>query len=123
MVFPDPRAGGVPRHPSQLYEAALEGLALGVVMLWLVRRGWLKRPGALIGVFLLGYGAARTLVEGFRQADAQFVSADNPFGHVVRFGASPDSWGLTMGQVLSLPMVALGALVVAWAWRPRPAAA
>jgi phosphatidylglycerol:prolipoprotein diacylglycerol transferase len=123
MVFPDPRSGGVPRHPSQLYEAALEGLVLALVMLWLARRGWLKRPGAMIGVFLLGYGLARAFVEGFRQADAQFISAENPFGHVVRFGAGPEAWGLTMGQLLSLPMAAVGALVLAWAWRPRRAAA
>jgi phosphatidylglycerol:prolipoprotein diacylglycerol transferase len=123
MVFPDPRAGGLPRHPSQLYEAALEGLALGIVMLWLARRGWLKRPGAMIGVFLLGYGLARAFVEAFRQADPQFVTADNPFGHVLRLGAGPDAWGLTMGQLLSLPMAAVGALILAWVWRPRRAPA
>ena len=123
MVFPDPRAGGVPRHPSQLYEAALEGLLLGIVMLWLIRRGWLKRPGALIGVFFAGYGAGRFTVEFFRQGDLQFVTPDNPFGHVWRFGAGPDALGFTMGQMLSLPMIAVGLLVLAWAHRPRRAAA
>jgi phosphatidylglycerol:prolipoprotein diacylglycerol transferase len=121
MVFPDPRAGGLPRHPSQLYQAALEGALLFAVMLVLVRRGWLKRPGAMIGVFVAGYGAARVIVEGFRQADAQFTGPDNPFGHVVRLGMGPDAWGLTMGQVLSLPMLAIGAAVILWAHRPRPA--
>ena len=123
MVFPDPRAGGVPRHPSQLYEAALEGLLLGLVMLWLVRRGWLKRPGALIGVFFAGYGGARALVENFRQGDVEFVTPGNPYGHIWRFGEGPDALGLTMGQILSLPMVAIGLLFLAWAFRPRRATA
>jgi phosphatidylglycerol:prolipoprotein diacylglycerol transferase len=121
MVFPDPRAGGVPRHPSQLYEAALEGALLFAVMLWLVHRGWLRHPGAMVGVFFLGYGAARTFVEGFRQGDAQYVTPANPNGHVWRLGDAPDSWGLTMGQVLSLPMVAVGALLLLWTFRPRRA--
>lgn len=122
MVFPDPRAGGLPRHPSQLYEAALEGLLLGLVMWWLAGRGWLKRPGAMIGVFLTGYGLARTVVEGFRQGDAQFVTADNPFGQIWRLGTGPEAFGLTMGQLLSLPMAAAGALVLLWSLRPRRAA-
>jgi phosphatidylglycerol:prolipoprotein diacylglycerol transferase len=118
MVFP--KGGPDPRHPSQLYQAGLEGLLLGAVMLWLaLGRGWLKRPGAMIGVFLTGYGLARAFVEGFRQADAQFVSPDNPFGHVVRMGAGPEAWGLTMGQVLSLPMAAAGLIVMAVALRRR----
>jgi phosphatidylglycerol:prolipoprotein diacylglycerol transferase len=122
MVFPDPRAGGLPRHPSQLYEAAFEGLLLGAVLLWLAfARGWGRRPGALIGVFLAGYGAARAFVEGFRQGDLQFTSETNPFGHVWRLGDAADSWGLTMGQVLSLPMLVAGLLVLAMA-RPGRAA-
>ncbi len=123
MVFPDPRSGGVPRHPSQLYEAALEGLLLGLLMLWAIRRGWLKRPGALIGLFLAGYGAGRAFVENFRQGDVEFVTPDNPSGQILRFGAGPDAMGLTMGQILSLPMVVVGLLVLAWAFRPRRAAA
>jgi phosphatidylglycerol:prolipoprotein diacylglycerol transferase len=123
MVFPDPRAGGVPRHPSQLYEAALEGALLLAVMLWLARRGWLRRPGAMIGVFLLGYGLGRTISEGFRQGNMEFVTPDNPFGHVWRLGDTAASWGLTMGQVLSLPMVALGAAIVLWTLRPASARA
>lgn len=128
VVFPDTAAQICPpefgeicaRHPSQLYEAGLEGLVLGLVILWgITRRGWLRRPGRVIGVFLLGYGLARTLVEGFRQADAQFITPDNPFGHIWRLGATPEAWGLTMGQLLSLPMVGLGLLVLALARKPQ----
>lgn len=93
------------RHPSQLYQAALEGLVLAVVLIWLAfRRGWLKRPGALMGLFLAGYGLARFLVEFVRQPDAQFVSPGNPVGWALQFG----DFGLTMGQILSLPMIAAG---------------
>lgn len=93
------------RHPSQLYEAALEGLLLGAVLFWLAfRRGALKRPGLLMGVFIAGYGLARFAVEFVRQPDAQFVSEGNPLG--LAFYVS--GWGLTMGQVLSLPMMLVG---------------
>ncbi|TAG26795.1 MAG: prolipoprotein diacylglyceryl transferase, partial [Rhodobacterales bacterium] len=93
------------RHPSQLYQAALEGLLLALVLTWLAfRKGWLKRPGALMGLFLLGYGIARFLVEFVRQPDAQFVSPGNPVGLAVQMGG----FGLTMGQLLSLPMIAVG---------------
>ena len=108
MVFPN--GGPMPRHPSQLYEAALEGLLLGAVMWGLaLGAGWLKRSGAMIGLFLLGYGLARTVVENFRQADAEFITLGNQMGHVIRFGTD---WGLTMGQVLSLPMAAIGLAVL-----------
>jgi phosphatidylglycerol:prolipoprotein diacylglycerol transferase len=117
MVFPDPRSGGVPRHPSQIYEAVLEGALLFAVMLWLVRRGWLRRPGAMIGVFLTGYGLGRTISEGFRQGNVEFVTPSNPFGHVWRLGDTAASWGLTMGQVLSLPMVILGGAILLWVHR------
>ncbi|MEQ3624266.1 MAG: prolipoprotein diacylglyceryl transferase [Celeribacter sp.] len=93
------------RHPSQLYEAALEGLLLGGVLLWMAyRRGALKQPGLIAGVFFAGYGAARFVVEHFRQADPQFMSPDNPLGFVIGAGQV----GITMGQLLSLPMVVLG---------------
>ena len=93
------------RHPSQLYEAVLEGLILGAVLLWLAwRRGWFGTPGALLGVFLAGYGAARFLVEFVRQPDANFVTLDNPVGLAFHLGG----YGLTMGQILSLPMIAAG---------------
>ncbi|MDT8344469.1 MAG: prolipoprotein diacylglyceryl transferase [Thermohalobaculum sp.] len=120
MVFP--HAGPEPRHPSQLYEAGLEGLVLGLVMWWLaLRRGWLKRPGALVGVFFLGYGLARSVVENFRLADEQFIGPDNPMGHVIRLGAQAESWGLTMGQILSLPMVAIGLGFLGFAFLRRKA--
>lgn len=112
VIFPGPAAQDcgpdVPlpcaRHPSQLYEAGLEGILLWAVLLVLVTRGGLKYPGRAVGTFLAGYGSARFIVELFRQPDAQFVSADNPLGYVVQFGSA----GLTMGQILSIPMIAVG---------------
>ncbi len=102
------------RHPSQLYEAALEGLLLGAVLLWLVwRRGWLGRPGAVAGLFFAGYGLARFAVEFFRQPDAYFVTPDNPVGLALHWGGV----GLTMGQLLSLPMIAAGVWFIARAHR------
>lgn len=93
------------RHPSQLYEAALEGLLLGALVLWAVwRAGWLARPGRTMGMFIAGYGLARFLVEFVRQPDAQFVTEGNPLGLAWHLGG----WGLTQGQALSLPMVAVG---------------
>lgn len=102
------------RHPSQLYEAALEGLILGGVLLWLAfRRGALQRPWLISGVFFAGYGIARFLVEFVRQPDAQFVSPGNPLGLAFQAG----NWGLTMGQLLSLPMIIIGVAVVIQARR------
>lgn len=98
-------AGMCARHPSQLYEAALEGLLLGALLVWLAnRRGAFRTPGLIMGVFLAGYGASRFIVEFFRQPDAQFVSDGNPLGLAWHVGG----FGLTMGQMLSLPMIALG---------------
>lgn len=117
MVFPT--GGDVPRHPSQLYEAFLEGAVLFTLCWYLAtRRGWLKHPGRILGVFFIGYGAARTFVETFRQADADYITPGNPAGHVIRFTAE---YGLTMGQMLSLPMIAIGAGFLLWSARPRPA--
>ncbi len=97
------------RHPSQLYEALLEGLLLGAVLLWLAfRRGALRTPGKIVGLFIGGYGVARFLVEFVRQPDAQFVSTDNPLGLAWHIGG----YGLTMGQLLSVPMVLVGL----WLW-------
>lgn len=98
-------AGMCARHPSQLYEAALEGVLLGALLLWLAyRRGAFRKPGLIMGVFLAGYGASRFVVEFVRQPDAQFVSPGNPLGLAWHIGG----YGLTMGQILSLPMIALG---------------
>ena len=120
VIFPGAAAQDCPgvvglcaRHPSQLYEAGLEGLILGAVLWVLVARGALARPGKITGVFLIGYGLARFVVELFRQADAQYITPDNPLGHVVACGG----WGLSMGQVLSLPMIAIGLWLVARARR------
>ena len=105
MVFPDARAGGVPRHPSQLYESLLEGVVLFVVV-WVYSRH--PRPTmAVSGVFLAGYGIARFLVEFVRVPDAHI-------GYLA-FG-----W-VTMGQVLSTPMIVLGALFVWLAYRSASA--
>lgn len=102
------------RHPSQLYEAFLEGLVLATALIYLAfRKGWFKRPGMLTGLFFLGYGLARFTVEFYRQADMQFITADNPFGHVIGLG----DWGLTMGQTLTLPMIAIGIATLVWASR------
>lgn len=103
-------AGPCARHPSQLYEAGLEGVVLMLILLILAfGRGWLKTPGRLAGLFFLGYGGARFIVEFFRLADAQFITPDNPYGHVLL--------GMTMGQILSLPMIIAGALTILWANR------
>ncbi|MEJ6394086.1 prolipoprotein diacylglyceryl transferase [Gymnodinialimonas sp. 2305UL16-5] len=103
------------RHPSQLYEALLEGLIMGVILLYLAyRRGWLKRPGALTGGFLLIYGASRFFVEFFRQPDEQFTSPDNPIGFAI---ALSPSIGLTMGQILTIPMILAGIWLAARAKR------
>tara|TARA_R110000751_G_scaffold90592_2_gene177762 strand:- start:11359 stop:12180 length:822 start_codon:yes stop_codon:yes gene_type:complete len=98
IVFPG--AGDLPRHPSQLYEAFLEGLVLFVVLAVLAHKPSIRRrPGMITGVFLLGYGLSRIAAEFFREPDA-FLG--------FLFG------GLTMGQILSLPMVLLGILLVLW---------
>jgi len=125
VIFPSGAAQDCPnvvglcaRHPSQLYEAMLEGLVLGAILLWLGwRRGALRLPGALTGVFFAGYGSARFLVEFVRQPDAQFISPGNPLGLALHLGG----YGLTMGQLLSLPMIAFGLGMIAYARRPRPA--
>lgn len=98
------------RHPSQLYEAGLEGIVLAILLLVLAFwRGWLKTPGRLAGMFFLGYGLSRFTVEFFRQADAFYITPDNPAGHVFA--------GMTMGQLLSLPMIVAGLATLAWAQR------
>lgn len=102
------------RHPSQLYEAILEGAVLGGVLLWLAfRRGALAHPGLIAGVFFAGYGLARFCVEFLRQPDAHFVSDGNPLGLAVQMGGV----GLTMGQILSLPMIFGGLWVIRYARR------
>ena len=101
IVFPN--AGGVARHPSQLYEAALEGIVLFVILwalFWKTRARW--QPGRLVGTFILVYGISRFLVELVRQPDV---------------GLEKLSWGLSMGQTLSLPMILGGLYLVVTAPR------
>ena len=103
-------AGVCARHPSQLYEAALEGVVLFAALVFVTyRRGWLAFPGRVAGLFFAGYGAARFVVEFVRQPDAQFVTEGNPLGLAFHLGG----WGLTMGQVLSLPMIVAGLWFIA----------
>ena len=102
------------RHPSQLYEAVLEGLLLGMILIFVAfRKNGLKRPGLISGLFFAGYGIARYMVEFFRQPDAQFQSVTNPVGYAFQFG----DYGLTMGQSLSLPMIILGIALIITALR------
>ena len=104
VVFPG--GGPLPRHPSQLYEAALEGLLLFLVLRLLTHGALsLRRPGLTGGAFIAGYGAARIFVEFFREPDPQL-------GFISGF--------LTMGMILSLPMVLIGLAAVFWAAR-KPA--
>lgn len=109
-------AGLCARHPSQLYEAVLEGLLLGGLLLFLVfKKAALKKPGLITGIFFVGYGIARCFVELVRQPDAQFQSPENPLGYVFELAGL----GITMGQILSLPMIAVGLFLISRA-RRRP---
>ncbi len=106
VIFPD--AGPEPRYPSQLFEAGLEGVVLLAVLSWLFwRTGARLRPGLLAGVFGIGYGVSRFIVEFYREPDRQLGVL---------------STGLTMGQTLSLPFIIAGLLLLLFAWR-RPAVA
>lgn len=101
VAFPGAYAGGVPRHPSQLYEAALEGILLFAVLAWAFWRTQARyEPGKLVGIFLIGYGLSRFLVEFVREPDEGVT------------GIIP---GLTQGQSLTLPMIAGGLYLIATA--------
>ncbi|MBO1358685.1 prolipoprotein diacylglyceryl transferase [Acetobacter sacchari] len=104
MIFPN--GGPIPRHPSELYEALTEGALLFTVMILAARRTTLReRPGFLAGLFLCGYGCARIFCEFFREPDA--------FLGFLAFG-------VTMGQILSLPMIVAGVGLMIHAFRtPR----
>jgi phosphatidylglycerol:prolipoprotein diacylglycerol transferase len=105
MVFPT--GGPQPRHPSQLYEASLEGVVLFLVLLLFIRGGALKRPGLILGLFAIGYSIARSFSELFREPDAQL-------GFL---------WGgLTMGMLLSIPLFLAGVGFALYALK-HPAAA
>jgi phosphatidylglycerol:prolipoprotein diacylglycerol transferase len=106
VVFP--RGGPEPRHPSQLYEALGEGALLFLVLMWLARSELnRRRPGLLTGVFMLGYSLVRVLGELFRQPDQQI-------GFL--------SFGTTMGQWLSLPLLFAGLYLIRRAVRASPGA-
>jgi phosphatidylglycerol---prolipoprotein diacylglyceryl transferase len=103
MIFPN--GGPLPRHPSQLYEAGLEGIVLFAILAVMIRLGALKRPGLILGSFMAIYGLARIAGEHFREPDPQL-------GFL---------WGgLTMGMLLSVPMVIAGAILIGSSWR-KPA--
>lgn len=102
VVFPN--GGPLPRHPSQLYEAGLEGILLFLILALMIRFGALKRPGLILGSFIALYGLIRIISEFFREPDPQL-------GFL---------WGgITMGMLLSIPMVMAGAIIIAMAWRPE----
>jgi phosphatidylglycerol:prolipoprotein diacylglycerol transferase len=100
MIFPN--GGPLPRHPSQLYEAGMEGVLLFTILALMIRFGALKRPGLILGSFIALYPVARITGEHFREPDPQL-------GFL---------WGgLTMGTLLSLPMVIAGIILIVWALR------
>ncbi|MFM2486505.1 prolipoprotein diacylglyceryl transferase [Celerinatantimonas yamalensis] len=95
-----PNAGPLPRHPSELYEFCLEGILLLIILMSYAKR---KPPmGAVSGLFLFCYGCFRFFAEFFRQPDPQL-------GFL--------TFGLTMGQILSIPMIIVGGIIIAWAYR------
>ncbi|NEU97586.1 prolipoprotein diacylglyceryl transferase [Bradyrhizobium uaiense] len=102
MIFPN--GGPLPRHPSQLYEAGLEGIVLFTALAIMIRMGALKRPGLILGSFITIYGIARIIGEHFREPDPQL-------GFL---------WGgLTMGMLLSVPMIIVGVIIITAAVRRR----
>ncbi len=103
VVFPN--GGPLPRHPSQLYEAGLEGIVLFLILALMIRGGALKRPGLILGSFILFYAMARIVSEFFREPDPQL-------GFL---------WGgMTMGMLLSVPMILAGGLTIAAAMKREP---
>jgi len=105
VVFPN--GGPLPRHPSQLYEGLLEGIVLFAILAFAIRAGALKRPGLILGLFAIGYAAARITAEFFREPDVQL-------GYL---------WGgATMGMLLSVPMILAGIGFILAAMRQRPLA-
>ena len=105
MIFPN--GGPIPRHPSQLYEATLEGVVLFIILAVMIRMGALKRPGLILGSFISIYGIARIISEHFREPDPQL-------GFL---------WGgLTMGTLLSVPMIIAGGIIIVAALRRKAAA-
>ena len=115
VIFPGARAQDCPgvvgecaRHPSQLYEAGLEGFLLFLVLIAFAYFGALRRPGIITGLFLIIYGSARYFIEYYRLPDPQFFSDVNPYGFAYFVG----DFGITMGQTLSLPMIIIGLCLI-----------
>lgn len=103
-----PQGGGFPRHPSQLYEALLEGLILFTILFFAARDARVRaRPGTLFGIFLIGYGASRFVIEFVREPDVQI-------GLIFQY--------FSMGQLLCLPMIGIGAGLIAYACKRHRAA-
>ena len=113
VTFADGSAGfNCPRHPSELYEAACEGILLFLLLLYFEHRGTRRRPGVETGIFLIGYAIARMSGELFRQPDVQL-------GFLFYIG----DFGVTMGQLLSIPVLLGGAVIIWWIRREPSAAA
>ena len=105
MIFPT--GGPLPRHPSQLYEAGMEGILLFTILAVMIRLGALKRPGLVLGSFIALYAIARITGEHFREPDEQLGFLLG--GH------------FTMGMLLSFPMVIAGIILIVKAWRHKHA--
>jgi phosphatidylglycerol:prolipoprotein diacylglycerol transferase len=103
MIFP--LGGPLPRHPSQLYEASLEGLGLLIILALFIRAGALKRPGLILGLFAMFYAVFRSFCEFFREPDPQLGFL---WGH------------MTMGMILCIPLFIAGAGFAAYALRRKP---
>ena len=103
MIFP--LGGSLPRHPSQLYEASLEGLGLLIILALFIRAGALKRPGLILGLFAMFYAVFRSFCEFFREPDPQLGFL---WGH------------MTMGMILCIPLFIAGAGFAAYALRHKP---
>jgi phosphatidylglycerol---prolipoprotein diacylglyceryl transferase len=103
MIFPSD-IEHLPRHPSQLYEAGMEGILLFTILAVMIRLGALKRPGLILGSFIALYAVARITGEHFREPDPQLGFLRG---------------GLTMGMVLSFPMVIAGIIIIVMAWRRK----
>jgi phosphatidylglycerol---prolipoprotein diacylglyceryl transferase len=106
MIFPN--GGPIARHPSQLYEATLEGLVLLIVLGAMIQLGALKRRGLITGAFFFLYGVARTTCEFFREPDAQLATFTR------------DTGGITMGMLLCIPLMIAGLALIAYALSRRP---
>ncbi|CAJ0993221.1 prolipoprotein diacylglyceryl transferase [Pantoea sp. Nvir] len=95
--------GALPRHPSQLYELMMEGVVLFIILNLFIRK--VRPMGSISGLFLIGYGIFRSIVELFRQPDAQLGLFKG---------------GISMGQILSMPMILIGIIIMFWAYRRFP---